>query len=338
MKNFTVNVIPDKEDGKVPVYLAGQVMVDIQQLLMDVGEYLTAKELRIQRSMNSDLLSRFILYMGADGSMTMDTSVNVPETETRGNIVDDALELMERTMDALGNGSGGSWVEDNYTDPFYRKHVTYDILRLSTHLSDFPGCTLMYGPADNPKRYGQADMEKLSAFIRDKGNEGVGATIGLIVSSQSKSKGTRLSLLQGENRVRLNFADDENEKAALALADKGPVMIGGKLIVDDKGSLIEIAQAGGVTAAENIVFHRLLAANGDVVLSKPLKANIIYNDGKWTLKNPETGTSVTHDSWDATVQAFHDQMVFLWIQYADSTEQFEGEEAEIRDYFLSLTE
>ena len=53
MKNFTVNVIPDKEDGKVPVYLAGQVMVDIQQLLMDVGEYLTAKELRIQRSMTS---------------------------------------------------------------------------------------------------------------------------------------------------------------------------------------------------------------------------------------------------------------------------------------------
>lgn len=338
MKNFTVNVIPNKEGGKIPVYLAGQIMVDIQQLLMDVGEYLTAKELRIQKSMNSDLLSRFILYMGADGSLSMDTSVDVPETETRGNIVDDALDLMERTMDALGNGSGGYWVEDNYTDPFYRKHVTYDILRLSTHLSDFPDCTLMYGPAENPKKYGQADMEKLAAFIRDKGNTGVGATIGLITSSQSKSHGTRLSLLCGDNRVKLTFADRENENAALALADKGPVMIGGKLIVDDKGVLQEISDAGGVTPAESITFHRLLAANGDVVLAKPVKANIIYRDGKWTLKNPETGTSVTHDTWDAAVQAFHDQMVFLWIQYADSQEQYEGEEAEIREYFLSLTQ
>ena len=338
MKNFTVNVIPNEDGGKVPVFLAGQVMVDIQQMLMDVGEYLTAKELRIQKSMGRALLSRFILYMGADGSMTFDTAVNVPETESRGNIVDDALTLMESTMDAIGSGAGGYWMEDNYSDAFYRKHVIYDIVSLSQHLSAFPECSLMYGPAENPKRFGQADVQKMASFVREKGNIGVGATVGLIVSSQSKSKGTRLSLVCGESRARLSFADNENEKAALALADKGPVMIGGRMVVDDDGNLTEILDAGGVTAAENIMFHRLLAANGDVVLAHPLKANIIYDSGKWTLKNPETGISVTHDSWDEAVQAFHDQMVFLWVEYADSEKQFEGEEAEIKEYLLSLAQ
>jgi hypothetical protein len=180
------------------------------------------------------------------------------------------------------------------------------------------------------------DVQKMAAFVREKGNIGVGATIGLISAQQSKSKGTRLSLISGDSRARLTFADRDSENAALALADKGPVMIGGRLVVDDDGNLTEILDAGGVTAAENIMFRRLLAANGDIVLSQPLRANIIYDSGKWTLKNPETGISVTHDSWDETVQAFHDQMVFLWVEYADSDKQFEGEEAEIRDYLLSL--
>ncbi len=334
MKNFTVNVIPAEEGGKVPVFLAGQVMVDIQQMLMDIGEYLTTKELRIQKGIGRALISRFILYMGADGAL--DTAVDVPETESRGNIVDDALTVMENMMDAVGSGAGGYWMEDNFTDAFYRKHIIYDIVSLSQHLAAFPDCSLMYGPAENPKRFGQVDVQKMAAFVREKGNIGVGATIGLISAQQSKSKGTRLSLISGDSRARLSFADRDSENAALALADKGPVMIGGRLVVDDDGNLTEILDAGGVTAAENIMFRRLLAANGDIVLSQPLRANIIYDSGKWTLKNPETGISVTHDSWDETVQAFHDQMVFLWVEYADPDKQFEGEEAEIGEYLLSL--
>jgi len=48
--------------------------------------------------------------------------------------------------------------------------------------------------------------------------------------------------------------------------------------------------------------------------------------------------SVKHPTWDAAVQAFHDQMVFLWTQYADDDRPLEGEEAEIRDYIKGLTQ
>ena len=338
MRDFTVNVISSKENGKIPVYVAGQVMVDVQQLLMDIGEYLTSRALRVQKSMKSELLSRFILYMGADGGISLDTSVDVPEVERFGNIVDDALALTESAMEAMGSGAGGYWMEDNFADAFYRKHIIYDLAALDQHLSSYPECSLMFGPAENPKKFGHLDLEKLSKYLDEKGNVGTGAVIGILTASQSKSKGTRLSLMCGEDKVRLNFTDDESEKAALALVDSGPVFIGGQTVIDDKGTLIEIRQAGGVTPAKSIQFQRLVASNGDVNLTNPVKATINYAPGSWNLRNEETGVSVKHPTWDAAVQAFHDQMVFLWTQYADDDRPLEGEEAEIRDYIKGLTQ
>ena len=335
MKDFTVNVVPNEEGGKIPVYLAGQIMVDIQQILMDIGEYLTARELRIQNSMKQDLLSRFLLYMGSDGSISMDTSFALPEITEFGNLVDDAMDLTQMTLEALGSGVGGYWVDDHIQDPFYKKHIVYDVVALNNHLASFPECSLMFGPSDNPKKFGQVDMEKMASYIREKGNMGAGATIGVISVIPSKSKGPRINLLRGEDRVRLSFADQQSEKAALALDGK-PVMIGGMLIIDNDGKLVEIRDAGGITEAKEIQFRRLVASNGDVMLKNQVKAELSMSDGKWTLKNADTGVSVTHESWDSAVQAFHDQMVFLFTEYMDESKQLEGEEAEIRDYLRSL--
>lgn len=337
MRDFTVNVVPNEEGGRVPVFLAGQVMVDIQQILLDIGEYLTSRALRVQRSMNRGLVSRFLLYMDSNGGIAMDTSVNVPEVDSLGNIVDDALELTESTLTAMGEGAGGYWMEDNFADAFYRKHIIFDLAALDEHLSAFPECSLMFGPAGSPKKFGHVNIEKLAAFVKEKGNIGTGAVIGTLTASQSKSKGTRLILVSGDRRIRLSFADADSEKAALALADKGPVIIGGQTVIDDEGTVVEIRQAGGVTAADTMQFNRLVASNGDVKLAKPIKVTIRYSPGSWTLRNEDTGVSVTHPTWDAAVQAFHDQMVFLWTQYFDDARPLEGEEAEIRDYLKSLS-
>ncbi len=338
MRDFTVNVVPNEENGKVPVFLAGQVMVDIQQMLIDIGAYLTAKALRVQKSMNEKLISRFMLYLGPEGGLCLDTSVSETEVDSHGNIVDDALALTESVLEAMGSGNGGYWMEDNFADAFYRKCVIYDLVELERHLSAFPECTMYFGPSENPKKFGHVDIEKMASFVKEKGNIGTGAVIGTIAAQQSKSKGTRLFLMCGDDRVRLSFADADAEKAALALANKGPVILGGQTVLAEDGTLTEIRQAGGITAAESIQFRRLVAGNGDVVLTNPVKAKIEYSPGSWRLKNEETGVSVTHPTWDAAVQAFHDQMVFLWTQYSDDTRELDGEEAEIRDYLRSLTQ
>lgn len=336
MRSFTVNVSPVEEGGKIPVYLAGQVMVDVQQILMDVGEYITARELRIQKSMDRGLVSRFMLYMTAEGGISVDTSVDVPDTEARGNIVDDALDLMERTMDALGSGAGGYWMEDNFSDPFYRSHVIYDVVALSEHLSEFPGCALMYGSPENLKRFGRVDVQKMASFLKEKGDNGGGAAIGLISSASSKSKGRRFFLDTDGGRTRIAFADADAEKAASSIADGSPVIIGGTIVVSEEGGIAEIKDAGVAAPAESIKFKRLLASNADIKLSSPVEARISYSDGKWTLRNEEAGVTVSHETWDSTVQAFHDQMVFLWIEYASKDREFEGEEAEVSEYLKSL--
>lgn len=338
MKNFTVNVVPNDENGKIPVFLAGQVMVDVQQILMDIGEYLTAKELRIQKSMSQTLVSKFMLFMNPDGSISTDTSVNAPEVEGYGSLVDDALDLLEKTLDALGSGVGGYWMEDNYSDGFYRDHVIYDVAALYEHLSAFPGCTLMYGTGGEPKKFGRVDMGKLAAFIQDKGGKYSGATVGILSSAPSKSKRTRYFLDCGGNRVRLNFADAESEKAAAAYVGKGPVFVGGTIINDDEGTITEIASAGGVAPATGIQFRRLVAPGGDVKLGKPLKADISFDGEKWKLSNEDVGTSVSHATWDESVQAFHDRMIFLWTEYADESKELDGEEAEVRSFLLGLVQ
>ena len=337
MRDFTVNVVPNEEGRKIPVFLAGQVMVDIQQILMDVGEYLTSRALRVQKTMKKGLISRFLLYMTPEGGISIDTSADLPEVGEFGNIVDDAIQLTEGTMEAMGSGAGGYWMEDNYADPFYRRHIIYDLAALDQHLSAFPEYSLMFGPSDNPKKFGHVDMMRLAAFLDEKGDVGTGAVIGILNASVSKSKGTRLSLLCGDDRVKLSFADKASEDAALTLVDKGPVIIGGQTVVDGDGNLLEIRQAGGVKAADSIQFNRLVASNGDVKLSNPVKVTIRYSPGSWTLRNEETGISVTHPTWDESVQAFHDQMVFLWTQYSDPERELEGEEAEIRDYLRGLS-
>lgn len=338
MKNFTVNVVPVEEGGKVPVFLAGQVMVDVQQILMDVGEYLTAKELRIQKSMSYGLISRFMLYMGADGGISVDSSVDVPETEALGNIVDDALDLVESTMDALGSGAGGYWMEDNYTDAFYRSHVIYDVVALSEHLADFPGCALMYGSTENLKRFGKVDVQKMASFLKEKGGSCGGAVIGFISSTSSKSKGARYTLTTDSGRARLSFADTEAEKVAASSSDSEPVIVGGTVITSEDGSVTEIRDVRAIAPAASIKFRRLLASNADIKLAKPVEAKITYSGGKWMLRNEDAGVTVSHESWDSTVEAFHDQMVFLWIQYASTDREFEGEEAEVSAFLKSLTQ
>ena len=155
MRNFMINVAPKTEGGRIPVALAGQIMMDIQEMLSDIGEYLIRSELGIQNSLRPEILSKFTLFMDGDGGISIGTSTN---EHIVGSITEDALDLMEDTMDAMGSGAGGYWMEDNYIDPFFRNHIIYDIVALSEHINGFSDCVLTYGSPDNMKTFGQVDV------------------------------------------------------------------------------------------------------------------------------------------------------------------------------------
>ena len=338
MEGFSVSVVPDSGDGKVPVGLAGQIMIDIQQILGDIGEYLVAKELRIQNTLHPDLLDRFVLYLDGDGGMTFGASVTDSKVEGHGNIVDDAIELMDAVLTALGSGTGGYWMEDRFTDPIYRNNVIADVLAISEHMAMSPGYSLMFGPRGAMKRFGRVDADKLQAFVKDRGLTANGATLGVLVKVPSKSKGDMIYLQCGKDRARLSFYDRASENRARGLVGS-PVLIGGRMAFSKAGELLEIRDAAGVTPVSSIRFRRMISCDGDILLKNPVQADVVYSSGIWTLRNDDLGISSTKDSWDAAVQTFHDYFVFLWTQYGGKDPAGEsGEEAEVSAYLNSLME
>ena len=164
MAGFTVNVISEKEDKRVPVSLAGQIMVDIQDLFRHIGEYLVSRELRLQEAVPAKLAEKFTIYMDKSGGFALDASTYTPETSGYGNVTDDALTLLEATLDTLGSGTGGYWVDDNFKDAIYRNQIVVDIVALYQDLADKEGYALMYGSGPELKRFGKVAGRTLGSF------------------------------------------------------------------------------------------------------------------------------------------------------------------------------
>ena len=339
MVSFTVNVVSEKEDKRVPAALAGQIMVDIQDLFTHIGEYLVAKELRLQTIVDPKFDEKFRIYMDATDGVSFGASTNMPETSGRGDIIEDAVNLLDRTLDTMGKGTGSYWMEDTFTDALYRNAIIYDIVALYQDIADRPGYALMYGTTEDLKRFGAVDIEKMSAFIHSKGLSYDGATIGFLARTSAKSsKESRYALVcNGGDQVKISFANDEEAAKAEGLVDKGAVILAGTLTFDEEGRIIGISNAGGLNPATEIKYQRMVSTTGDVILKEPVSIKVACVNGKWKLSNIDLGISITKDTWDEAVQSFHDYFIFLWMQYAvKGDEGLSGEELEVKRYLLSL--
>ena len=87
-----------------------------------------------------------------------------------------------------------------------------------------------------------------------------------------------------------------------------------------------------------VKFHRILTEDRDVLLLNPVLACPGYNAAKgvWTLVNEDLGIDVSKPSWDEAVWAFHEYFMFLWETYAESDDEFEGEEKDVSDLLRSM--
>lgn len=337
MVNFTVNVVSDKEDKRIPAALAGQIMVDIQDLFIHIGEYLVAKELRLQGIVDTKFDEKFRIYLDSSEGVSIGASTGVPETEGRGNLVDDAVVLMDKTLEVMGNGTGSYWMEDNYKDALYRNAIIYDLVAIHQDLVDRPGYSLMYGTEGELKKFNGVDVKKMSDFIHNKGLTCDGATIGVIERTSSKSQAEqRFGIARGDSTAKLVFANAEEKAKAEALLGRAAV-IGGVLSFTEEGMLSDVAGAGGCIPVDEIKFGRMVSSTGDVVLKAPLAVNVKYSKGTWTVSNEDLGMSMSKKTWDEAVQSFHDYFIFLWTQYAmNGDEGLSEEELEVKSYLLSL--
>ena len=333
MSGFTVNVVSEKDDKRVPVSLAGQIMVDVQDLFRHIGEYLISRELRFQEAVPPKYYDKFTIYMDRTGGIVLDASTHVPETAGYGNVTEDALKLLEVTLDTLGSGTGGYWMDDNFKDAIYRNQIVIDVVALYQDINDKPGYALMYGSGTELKRFGKVNVEKLANFISDRGLSVNGVTIGVVESVGNRSGNTRFSLNTGSGSVKLTFADP---KAAEKLTD-GPSIVAGKVNYSEEGMITSVENVYETSPLTMIKFRRMISATGDVELKVPVEANVEFRDGKWILTNKDLGIMASKNRWDDAVTDFHDYFIFLWTEYKDKDAALlDDEEREVKDSLNAL--
>ena len=148
----------------------------------------------------------------------------------------------------------------------------------------------------------------------------------------------RWLISNGKDSVPITFASNISSTDIPLFAEAGPLIASGTVVTDDIGEVKEVRAVVGCYSFPTVKFHRMITANRDLVLLNPVEASPGYNakKGLWTLDCEALGISESKPSWDECVIAFHEYFMFLFETYAESDDEFDGEEKEIRDLLLSM--
>ena len=331
MRSVNVNVIPKKNDEKIPIEVAGSVMIDIQSLFRHIGEYLISKELRLQNRIDRRLSEMFDLFIDPSSGVSLRSS---PAISTSG-IVDDALALLEKTLVSMGSGSGGYWIEDNFQDPRFRRMVADDVIQLAEDLSVGDGFYMKF-TAD--KVFERIESDKIRNYITGLGMSSDDATCGIVRATHSKSKridGVRFEIA-GE-RLRMGFSSKDVEADAMNLIGKASI-VGGRVKYNN-GTISEISGIIKILSFDVTSFDRMISSEGDAKLRESLKVSVGFDNekGVWSLSNEDLGINVSKKDWDSAVTTFHDYFMFLWNEYAaKNPDELSDEEREVRDFLMNI--
>lgn len=328
MQPFNFKVVPkDDENASVPVSVAGQTMVDIQNLLNDIGSLMVRQELRLQNAIPADLMRRFSLSMDAPTGDGVDT-VSEGDDGLMLDALNKLIEELELANMAESRGEAG-----NHREALARRKLSKDLIALAEHLE---GYDLYYGRGEDLKRFRLTRMDAVRRIADDTSMSFQSAVIGTI--SQDPVRRNRWLISNGKDSVPITFASNISTTDIPLFSEAGPLIASGTVVMDEDGGLKEMRAVVGCYSFPSVKFHRIITPERDILLLNPVEANPGYNRAKglWTLDCEDLGISESKPSWDECVEAFHEYFAFLWETYAESDDEFEGEEKEIREFLLSM--
>jgi hypothetical protein len=329
MRSYGFRVVSSDSDNVsgVPIAVAGQAMVDIQRLLTDIGCMMVRLQLRIQNSVPEDLRRKYDLRIGGGD----DSGFNSGPSSGNEKALEKTLEILCATLDFLGKGAVGTWMEDTFQDDDSRIAIARDLLDLNDHLQ---GYILEYGTADDVKRFEGLDRKRLEEHAVEKDN--ICGIVGVVVRDAVKKN--HWSLTNDEFAIPLSFSRNIAATDIPLFASAGPVILVGSVKRNKEGHITRMEQVTGCYTVPHINFMTVVTPKTDRELFNPLIAATSYDAGTdtWRLRNDILGIDVSKPSWDECTVAFHDYAEFLFETYADPDQKFQGEEQEIREFLLSL--
>ena len=329
MRPFSFRVVPSSpDDGSgVPIAVAGQIMIDVQRLLTDIGCMLLRISMRLQNEIPKKLIKKFDLTIGGDSGNGLSSNPRVGNDEA----LEGAMNILCSTLDFLGTGATGTWMTDTFEDDEARAVIARDLIDLADHLD---GYVLEYGPDEEIRGFEGLNREKMLAHTDQK--DWIGAAVGKI--ERDPVKKNHWNIFNDGYLVPLSFDRNIASSDIPTFSAAGPVIVVGKVQRNKGGHITSVDKISGCYTIPHMKFHRIITAEGDRNLLNPLIATTGYDSTSdmWSMWNDDVGISVSKPSWDECIVAFHEYALFLFENYVDTDKEFEGEELEIREYLKSL--
>lgn len=323
MQQFNFKVISAEDaDAEVPVSVAGQIMVDVQSLIAHTGELLVRQELRTQDSLPDWVGDRFTLRMQGSGAG--------PRKD--GDLLEDALVRVCAELDRANLSTTVPEEVSNHIEAVCRRGIARDVLDLWDHLD---GYVLTYGVEGEMRRFRMNARRSLEAEASADLSSMPSAIIGVI--SRDPERRGRWLISNTRTPVPIQFDDSVPEADRESFPGMGPVIATGRVVLDGD-RMVGMRDVTACYVFPVVKFHRILTEDRDVRLLNPVMACPGYNAAKglWTLVNEDLGIDIAKPSWDEAVWAFHEYFMFLWETYAESDEEFEGEERDVSELLRSM--
>lgn len=328
MRQFNFKVVDaEDEDAEVPVLVAGQIMIDVQNLLTDVGCLMVRQELRTQSRLPEGVADRFTLKVqGGSGAVGS-------RAQGKGTLLEDALAETVAELDRANMAFAMQEEPEGHIEAEGRRRIATDILALQKHLE---GRVMMYGIGDDMRRFRVNPRRGLE----DEASMDVGrlqsAVVGIL--SRDPVRHGRWVLSNGIDTFPASFTESYTGEEASRQVGGSPAIATGYISMDGDGRIGSLRDVIGCYPFPSLRFHRAITKDRDIPLLNPVEAAVGYNQSKkaWTLVNRDLGISVSKPSWDEAVAAFHEYFVFLWETYVETDEEFQGEEQEVRELLMSM--
>ena len=327
MQPFGFNVISENAKEGIPIAIAGRVMVDIQNLLTDIGRHIVRSEMLLQNEIPPEILNKFTLRIGGSSNKGLGSNVKTGSEE----LMDVAIKILFETLNYLGRGASGFWVANKFPDPFERVSIARDLVALNDHLD---GNVLVYGPPNDQRQFRKLDREKLLSYIRSGAER---YTVIGKVSSDPRYKG-HWNFISSDAPVSLNPIKKSPKGMMEKAAASGVVEVMGSVSKNTEGRVLSINNAESFNEINEVMFYRIITAESNLLLVAPVVASVSYVPGTkmWRMAHSDLGIDVSRPTWDECVVAFHKEFVYLYETYVQTNKTFQGDDKKAQALFMTF--
>lgn len=299
----------DNHDVSAEPAVSERVLAAVDALFGEICRNIVSGELRLQGEVPEDL------YNDADVLDDRDLSA-------------DARRMMDGTLDYLGGGTHGTWMDDTFPDVVGRKRVAARVLDVASALD---GCVLIHGVEGEESVFSGVD----TVWVRGMANAVVRATNGGLMGLVVKDPARRdhWALMRDDGLVPLIFKPGTSRYDIEDYAAAGPVIVTGTVIRDDDDHVVEIRTIENCYTFPGVVFLRGIGAGRDLGLVSALEAVPSYyqRGRRWYLRNLDLGIEAEGDTWDSCVMDFHRRFMDLWHSHSDGTAEANARIREMLD-------